>query len=79
MKTTTVRELRNHFADVAKWLENGESVTITRHGAAFAVLSPATTETNSSVDWAKRLQRYKPVGRGMSHAATEQLWSDLRD
>ena len=24
MKTATVRDLRNHFADVAKWIEHGE-------------------------------------------------------
>ena len=36
MKTATVRDLRNHFADVAKWIEHGEAVTITRNGTAFA-------------------------------------------
>ena len=36
MKTATVRDLRHHFADVAKWIEHGESVTITRNGTAFA-------------------------------------------
>ena len=41
MKTATVRNLRNHFADVAKWIESGEQVTITRNGAAFATLAPA--------------------------------------
>ena len=28
MKTATVRELRNNFADVGKWIEHGETVTI---------------------------------------------------
>lgn len=40
MKTATVRDLRNHFARVAVWVENGESVTITRGGKVFATLVP---------------------------------------
>lgn len=79
MKTATVRDLRNHFADVAKWIEHGEPVTITRNGTAFATLSPAKAEKPRKVDWAARLKRYKPVGKGMSKEATEKLWSDLRD
>jgi len=38
MKTATVRDLRNQFADVARWIESGERVTITRNGVAFATL-----------------------------------------
>ena len=44
MKTATVRDLRNRFADVAKLIEEGESVAITRRGETFATLSPMTSE-----------------------------------
>src|SRR5438445_13334209 len=54
MKTATVRDLRNHFADVAKWIEHGEQVTITRNGAAFATLAPATPKKRRKADWAAR-------------------------
>jgi antitoxin (DNA-binding transcriptional repressor) of toxin-antitoxin stability system len=30
MKTATVRDLRNEFARVAAWIENGEEVVITQ-------------------------------------------------
>ncbi|MDD5200950.1 MAG: hypothetical protein PHC88_14235 [Terrimicrobiaceae bacterium] len=40
-RPTTVRDLRNHFADVAKWIERDEAVTITRNGAPFATLAAA--------------------------------------
>lgn len=40
-RTATVRDLRNRFATVAKWIEDGEKVTITRGGEAFATLAPA--------------------------------------
>ena len=79
MKTATVRDLRNKFADVAKWIEHGEAVTITRNGAAFATLAPAKPAKPRKVDWAAWLKEHPPVGKGMSKAATEKLWSDLRD
>lgn len=79
MKTATVRDLRNHFADVAKWIEHGEPVTITRNGTAFATLTPAKAEKPRKVDWAARLKRYKPVGRKLTKAETEAFWSNLRD
>ena len=79
MKTATVRDLRNRFADVAKWIEHGEAVTITRNGTAFATLAPAKAARPKKVDWAARFAKRKPLGKGMSKEATEKLWSDLRD
>ena len=40
MKTATVRDLRNQFPLVARWIEEGESVEITRSGKPFARLAP---------------------------------------
>jgi prevent-host-death family protein len=79
MKTATVRDLRNNFASVAKWIEHGEQITITRNGESFATLSPAAPKKPRKVDWAARLARYKPVGRKLSKAETEKFWSRLRD
>ena len=79
MKTATVRDLRNNFASVAKWIEHGEQITITRNGESFATLSPATPEKRRKVDWAARFAKREPLGKGISKAATEKLWSDLRD
>lgn len=45
MKTATVRDLRNHFPRVAAWIEEGESVEITKSGRVFARLLPATPKT----------------------------------
>lgn len=44
MKTATVRDLRNRFPRVAAWIEEGESVEITRAGRLFARLLPAKPE-----------------------------------
>lgn len=79
MRTATVRDLRNRFADVAKWIESGEQVTITRNGAAFATLAPAKLRRRRHADWATRAKRYKPVGRKLTKEETEIFWSTLRD
>jgi len=79
MRTATVRDLRNNFASVAKWIEHGEQITITRNGENFATLSPAVPSRPRKVDWAARFAKRKPLGKGISKAATEKLWSDLRD
>jgi antitoxin (DNA-binding transcriptional repressor) of toxin-antitoxin stability system len=42
VKTATVRDLRNSFARVSRWLESGETVEITKHGKVFARILPAT-------------------------------------
>jgi prevent-host-death family protein len=79
MKTATVRDLRNHFADVAKWIEHGEPVTITRNGAVFATLTPARSPKPRKIDWASRLAARQPLGRKLSAEETAAFWSRLRD
>jgi prevent-host-death family protein len=79
MKTASVRDLRNRFADVAKWIEHGEQVSITRNGQPFATLTAATPEKPRKADWAARMKRFTPVGKGLTKKETDKLWSDLRD
>jgi len=40
MKTATVRDLRNSFGRLSKWLERGETVQITKKGKPFARVVP---------------------------------------
>jgi prevent-host-death family protein len=40
MKTATIRDLRNEFARVSKWLEDGQTVQITKRGKPFARVVP---------------------------------------
>ena len=79
MKTATVRDLRNHFADLTKWIEQGEPVTITRRGVVIAMLSPVIRPELKKADWTARFNRFSPVGPGISKKASEKLWADLRD
>lgn len=79
MKTATVRDLRNHFADVAKWIEDGEKVAITRNGFHFATIAPAAAPKLRKADWASRIAARQPLGRPLSSKETEASWSRLRD
>ena len=40
MKTATVRDLRNEFRRISKWLEAGETVQVLKRGTPFARVVP---------------------------------------
>ncbi|MEJ0000296.1 MAG: hypothetical protein WDO13_14725 [Verrucomicrobiota bacterium] len=44
MKVATVADLRNKFAQVSRWIEDGEKVEIRKRGKVFAVLTPPSTQ-----------------------------------
>lgn len=79
-RIASVRDLRNHFADVAKWIEDGEQVTITRNGAAFATLAPVRPVKPGKVDWAKRLREHPPIPCNWKLTAeeTQAFYDDMR-
>ncbi len=52
MKTATVRDLRNHYTSVLRWVSAGEDVLITQRGVVIARLIPETAEAARVVDWA---------------------------
>jgi len=52
MKTTTVRELRNNYSKVLKWVSAGQEVQVTRRGKVVAkVVLP--DEPSLKVDWSQ--------------------------
>ncbi|MBN8248529.1 MAG: type II toxin-antitoxin system prevent-host-death family antitoxin [Verrucomicrobia bacterium] len=53
MKTATVRELRNHYSKVLKWVSLGEEVEVTRRGRVVARVVPAPAPKGSPVDWSQ--------------------------
>jgi len=40
MKTASIRDLRNEFARLSKWLEKGETIQIIKRGQPFARMVP---------------------------------------
>ncbi len=51
MKTASVRELRNHYTSVLRWIDAGEDVLITKRGKVIARLSPESDDAVGWVDW----------------------------
>ena len=63
MKTATIRDLRNSFPRVARWIEEGECVEITRSGRPFARLAPLPRPVAArprKPDFLSRLRRLFP-------------------
>jgi prevent-host-death family protein len=44
-KTATVRDLRNHYTGILKWIRAGENVQISQRGKAVARLVPEMPDT----------------------------------
>lgn len=53
MKSTTVRDLRNNYSKVLKWVAKGEEVEVTRRGKAVAKVVPIAVPVPAEVDWSK--------------------------
>jgi prevent-host-death family protein len=53
MKTATVRDLRNRYTSLLRWLDAGEEIVITRRGKAVARLVPEPADAAERVDWSE--------------------------
>jgi antitoxin (DNA-binding transcriptional repressor) of toxin-antitoxin stability system len=47
MKRASVSDLRTRFPLLARWLDNGEPIEITRRGQVIALLSPAAARARA--------------------------------
>ncbi len=72
MKSASIRDLRNAFPTVARWIDEGESVEITRAGKPFARLEPIKPEPSLHrimPDFLARMRQHFPnekPGKGLS-------------
>lgn len=53
MKTATVRDLRNRYTDLLRWLDAGEEIVITQRGKAVARLVPERNQPRPRVNWSE--------------------------
>lgn len=49
MKTATIRDLRNDFARLSKWLDKGETIEIIKRGKHVADLVPKASGKRKSL------------------------------
>lgn len=51
MRTATVRDLRNRYTSLLRWIRAGEEIVITRRGKPVARLVPEPDQPADRVDW----------------------------
>lgn len=74
MKTTTIRELRNNYSRVLRWVSAGEEVQVTRHGKIVAKVVPPQPVSPRKLDW-KESAAFKRVD--WSHQLSTAESSDV--
>ncbi len=45
MKTATIRDLRNNFAQLSAWIDDGETIEITKRGVSYVQVVPTKKRT----------------------------------
>jgi prevent-host-death family protein len=60
MKTTTVRELRNNYSQVLKWVATGQEVAVTRRGEIVARVVPPQALRPARLDWTQSAAFKRP-------------------
>ena len=75
MKTATVRDLRNRYTSVLRWVSAGEDVLITQRGVVIARLSPETSRTAQVVDWASSPEVMRD--RSVEHVLTAEQSAEI--
>jgi prevent-host-death family protein len=53
MKSATVRDLRNHYTSLLRWVSAGEEIVITQRGKPVARLIPENPGAPAKVNWAE--------------------------
>jgi prevent-host-death family protein len=78
MNTATVRDLRNRYSDILKWIGSGEEVLITRRGSVVARLVPAYPEAQVVADWSRSpiMESGRKTGKRLTAARSRELIRD---
>jgi prevent-host-death family protein len=53
MRKATVRDLRNRYTSLLRWIRAGEEIVITRRGKPVARLVPEPTAAAAEIDWSQ--------------------------
>jgi prevent-host-death family protein len=74
MHTATVRDLRNRYSGILRWIGSGEEVLITRRGKVVARLVPASDAPTEVTDWS-----HSPVMSSGREAGAKLTSAQSRD
>jgi len=80
MMTSTVRELRNHYSKVLRWVGSGREVQVTRRGKIIAKLVPAASAAAAApakINWSQSAALLRRAwGRRLSAAESESILAE---
>lgn len=74
MKTATIQEVQEHWAEILQWVAAGEEVQVTQQDKVVAKVIPPTSKTVEQPDFlarAKAIWGEKPEGKTLSETITE--------
>jgi prevent-host-death family protein len=71
MKTATVREFRHAFPKVLRWIEDGETVTLTKRGKPVAQVTPPPAAKPRKVVWPDIAARARAYSEGVRLTAKQ--------
>jgi len=78
MKTATVREIRNEFAKVLGWIEDGEQVEITKRRRVVARLVPVKPKAKK-IEWPDfEARRKKTFPNGVKGKPISEILDEAR-
>lgn len=80
MKTATVRQLRNEYTKLLRWVAAGEEIVITRRGQTVARLVPEKPAPQKKVDWTQSpaFKRDRSKEKVMSAETAARILSESR-
>ena len=77
MKTTTVRELRNNYTQVMRWVGKGEEVEVTRRGKVVAKVVPPEAAKATVVNWSQSAAHNRPAwGKALTAKESAAVLAD---
>jgi prevent-host-death family protein len=59
MKTVGAYEAKTHFSELLRDVENGETVTVTRHGVAVAQIVPIQKSSRDAASVIEEFRRFR--------------------
>lgn len=79
MKAASVRELRNEFPKVERWLRAGEEVRLTKRGRVLGTIVPAAdTRREAPAQWPDFMARLKTIYGDKVTSDSQAIFDDLR-
>ena len=79
MKTATVRDVQHHLSKILAWVEDGETIVITRYKKIVAKLVPAKSTPKKKLEWPDFQSRLKKIYGDKQIHDSASLLDEMRE